>query len=152
MMSPAGGEHGRIAMRLGSLLEQHVRSNKLGTVYAAETGFLIAKNPDTVRAPDFAFVESEAVDRLEDVQGFLSVAPHLVGEVVSPNDTFTEIEAKTQAWLEAGVQAVLIVDPGTQSIQVYRREKQVNRYSGNDSCDLSDVVPAWQFELGEVFH
>ena len=59
MMSPAGHEHGRVAMRLGSQLEQHVRGHQLGTVYAAETGFLIAREPDTVRAPDVAFVSAQ---------------------------------------------------------------------------------------------
>jgi len=51
-MTPAGKKHGKVAIRIGGSLEQYVRSNNLGEVYAAETGFKISDNPDTVRAPD----------------------------------------------------------------------------------------------------
>jgi len=59
MMSPAGGRHGRVAVRLNKLLAIHVDDNALGATFAAETGFRIAVNPDTVRAPDGAFVRQE---------------------------------------------------------------------------------------------
>ena len=94
MMSPAGGRHGFVAMRIGALLEPHVRSRKLGRVCAAETGFLLSTDPDTVRAPDVAFVNAEAIGKIDDLNGYLPVAPDLAVEVVSPSDTSTEVEAK----------------------------------------------------------
>jgi Uma2 family endonuclease len=48
-MNPAGNVHGRIAVRVTWRLAQHVEENRLGTVYAAETGFRLASDPDTVR-------------------------------------------------------------------------------------------------------
>ena len=53
--------HGRIAMRISTPLAVFVCDNKLGEVYAAETGFLVGRNPDSVRAPDVAFVRAELV-------------------------------------------------------------------------------------------
>src|SRR4051794_34668142 len=80
-MPPAGGEHGIIALEIGSLLREFVRRHHLGFVFAAETGFKIASNPDTVRAPDVAFV---SLDRLkEPARGYLALAPDLAVEVVS---------------------------------------------------------------------
>ena len=89
-MTPAGFEHGRIAMRLGSLLEQHVRAHGLGVVCAAETGFLLSKDPDTVLAPDVAFVRQRHVEQLARVSGYADLAPDLVAEVISPSDRYTD--------------------------------------------------------------
>jgi len=62
-MSPAGDEHGRVGMELAIPLGAHVKKNKLGKLYLAETGFLIKTDPDTVRAPDIAFVRIERIEQ-----------------------------------------------------------------------------------------
>ena len=71
MMSPAGGRHRRVAHNLGLILGRHVRRAGLGAVYAAETGFLIARDPDTVRAPDVAFVSHPRLQQIGDDAGYV---------------------------------------------------------------------------------
>jgi Uma2 family endonuclease len=104
---PAGGEHGfvsgRAHFRLALFLEQHSAIG--GAVFAAETGFRLARDPDTVRAPDAAYVSAENLPRAR-VRGYPDLAPDLVVEVVSPNDTATEIQSKVGEWLRAGVSLV----------------------------------------------
>jgi Uma2 family endonuclease len=151
MMSPAGHEHGRIAMRLGSWLEQHVRPHRLGTVYAAETGFLIARDPDTVRAPDVAFVRQHRLKEMGEVRGYLPLAPDLVAEVVSPGDSFTEVEEKTLSWLSAGTRMVVVVDPGTRTVLVYRGADNIVALDQQAQLDADDVVPGWRLDIGELF-
>lgn len=151
MMSPAGGRHGRIAMRIGSLLEQHVRKNKLGEVFAAETGFLLDTDPDTVRAPDAAFVRFEVVEQLDSLDGYLPVAPDLAIEVVSPSDSSTDVEAKAQMWLERGSKLVLVVDPATSSIRCYRSRSEITVHFAGDTVDASHAVEGWKFEVADVF-
>lgn len=151
MMSPAGGRHGRVAMRIGSMLEQHVRSNSLGEVFAAETGFLLSTDPDTVRAPDAAFVSTSAFQRLKEIGGFLPVAPDLAVEVVSPNDSSSEVEEKANSWIGYGVKLVLVVDPENGSIRAYREQGSIRVYFAGDTVDASDVVASWQFAVDEVF-
>jgi Uma2 family endonuclease len=151
MMSPAGHEHGRVAMRLGSLLEQHVRRHQLGTVYAAETGFLIAREPDTVRAPDVAFVRAQRLAQLPDEDGYLPLAPDLVAEVVSPRDKFSEVEAKALAWLEAGTSLVLVVDPGTRTARVYRTKDNIAVLHEGETVSADDVVPGWEVAVADLF-
>lgn len=66
VMTPAGAEHGRVAATVGVLLGAHVRENESGVTFGAETGFVLARDPDTVRAPDAAFVSrdhAEAIGR-----------------------------------------------------------------------------------------
>ncbi len=78
MMSPAGGRHGKVALRLGAMLLDYVQAHDLGDVFAAETGFLLTRDPDTVRAPDVAFVKREHINTLDDLSGFVPLAPDLV--------------------------------------------------------------------------
>ena len=84
MMIPASFEHGRITMKLTGPILNHVGTHGLGAVVAAETGFLLAHDPDTVRAPDIAFVRGERLPELQ--RGFFPGAPDLAAEVLSPDD------------------------------------------------------------------
>src|SRR5437868_2758438 len=84
-MPPAGWEHGVRAMRFGARLMVYVETHGLGTVLAAETGFLVSRDPDTIRAPDAAYITREKVpERLP--SGWVTVVPDLVIEVISPGD------------------------------------------------------------------
>jgi Uma2 family endonuclease len=91
-MSPAGSEHGAVTLRLSTLLDQFVTDRGLGLAFGAETGFLIHRDPDTVRAPDLAFVGQERIPPESPPQGFWPGAPDLAVEVVSPGDVVREID------------------------------------------------------------
>lgn len=151
MMSPAGGKHGRIAQRINKLLANHVDENNLGVSFAAETGFLIETNPDTVRAPDGAFVKQDRWDQLDETEGFLELAPDLAIEVVSPSDSFSYIESKAQMWLESGTRAVVVVDPSDNSVRVYRNQSIIDVFRIGDNVDVSDVVSGWSFDVADLF-
>src|SRR5437870_3923435 len=104
-MSPAGGPHGRIAMNLSWRLARFVRERALGVVFAAETGFVLRRNPDTVRAPDVAFVASPR--SADETEGFFPGPPDLAVEVVSPSDSYGDVEETVFEWLTAGTKAVV---------------------------------------------
>ncbi|GIW02743.1 MAG: hypothetical protein KatS3mg058_4146 [Roseiflexus sp.] len=74
-VSPAGYQHGRLVMNVATLLDQFVRTHRLGTVCAAETGFLLHENPDTARAADVAFIRRERTLDARDVTGYWPGAP-----------------------------------------------------------------------------
>jgi Uma2 family endonuclease len=151
MMSPAGGRHGRIAMRIGSLLDVHVRHHRLGVVYAAETGFVLSRNPDTVRAPDVAFVQASRWEQLEDDAGFLPFAPDLAVEVISPTDTFSEVEEKAFDWLDGGARLVVIIDPAARRVHAYRAADEIVVLGEEGVLDASDVVSGWRLRLQDLF-
>lgn len=147
-MSPAGFEHGRIAMLVGISLGTWVRSNGLGEVTAAETGFILRRDPDTVRAPDIGFVRRE---RLVQTSGFFPGAPDLAIEVISPGDTYSEVEEKVSDWLRSGVKMVVIVDPAKKSASVHRSMTETRRLTIDGVIDGEDVVPGWRLEMRELF-
>jgi Uma2 family endonuclease len=150
MMSPAGGRHGRIALKLARRLGDYVEQQNLGETFAAETGFLLKQNPDTVRAPDVAFVSHARLGKRADYTGYLPVAPDLVAEVVSPNDSSSAVEKKALDWLAAGVVVVLVVDPQTKTIRAYRSTQEIRVYA--EGCiDLDDVMVGCELNVAELF-
>jgi len=151
VMSPAGGRHGVVTLRLGRHLGAHVDAHELGYVFAAETGFVLSRHPDTVRAPDVAFVRRERLPRIADVTGFVPVIPDLVAEVVSPTDTFSSVEEKTQCWLGSGVHVVLIVDAANHTVRICRGANTIEVLGETDELTLPDVLPGWRVKIAELF-
>jgi Uma2 family endonuclease len=150
-MSPAGDEHGRVGMELAIPLGAHVKKNKLGKLYLAETGFLIRTNPDTVRAPDVAFVRIERIKEDTGVKGYRIGAPDLAVEVVSPGDTVSEVEDKVAEWLEGGARMVWVVSPKLHTVTVYRSLNDIVTLTEKDKLDGADVVPGFQMDVAEIF-
>lgn len=150
-MAPASHEHGRIVVNITTPLDQHVRANNLGIVYAAETGFKIASDPDTVRAPDVAFVSRERLLRAGDVTGYWPGAPDLVVEVISPSDSYTEVEDKVVDWLEAGARMVVVVSPRKRVVTVYQSLSDLVILTENDTLDGGSVVPGWTMPVKSIF-
>ena len=150
-MTPAGHEHGEIALAIGSLLREFVRRHKLGKTYGAETGFILSHNPDTVRAPDAAFVSAERAAKQKRREGFFDGAPDLAVEVVSPEDTVEEVDAKVLEYLQSGTKLVWIVHPKTQTITAYRSLDKVRVLTANDTLDGDDVLPGFAVPVKEIF-
>jgi Uma2 family endonuclease len=144
-MSPAGADHGSVGAEIIASLVAHVKKHRLGKVYNSDTGFRISRDPDTIRAPDAAFVRAA---RAVATHRFFEGPPDVAFEVVSPNDRYTEIEEKTRDWLRAGVLAVVIVDPGAKSARVERRGGGA---PVAEVIEIEDVLPGWKLPLAELF-
>ena len=148
-MTPAGAEHGRVAWTVAGLLFAHARQTGTGVGFGAETGFVLAH--DTVRAPDTAFVSKQRADEVGRTNRFWPGAPDFAAEVVSPGDTFSEVEEKALMWLEAGTKIVLVLDPARQTASMYRAPAEVSVHTRHDTIDLGDAVPGWQVTVGDLF-
>lgn len=150
-MTPAGWVHGAIAGRLHIWLGSHVEQCDLGLVLAAETGFFLARDPDTVRAPDIAFLGKGRVQSLPVDEAFWPGVPDLAIEVVSPNDRSGEIDEKVKSWLDAGASMVWVVNPAWQTVTVYRSATQIVTLTENDDLLGEDVVDGFRCRVGDIF-
>ncbi len=146
-----GFEHGRVAARIGYLIERHVGQNDFGVVLAAKTGFTLARSPDTVRAPDVAFVRKDCIPPADQQHKFAELGPDLVVEVVSPNDRAAEIEEKVGEYLEAGVRLIWIAHPGTRTVQEYRPSTARRDCTSSDELDGYDVLPGFKCDVAAFF-
>jgi Uma2 family endonuclease len=126
-MPPTGGWHGRISMDLGTALNNYVKAHQAGMVLGAETGFLVSRpgDPDTVLAPDVAFVARDRLPNADDpmLSGYWRLVPDLVIEVASPTQYGPEMAEKAKQWLLAGAQLVWIVWPAAKRVDVWQQGK-----------------------------
>jgi Uma2 family endonuclease len=150
-MPPAGVEHGFVEGELFAVVREYVRSHELGFTFGAETGFRISRNPDTVRAPDVAFVAKGRLPGDRPPPTFPDLAPDVVAEVVSPSNTATEVREKVQEWLEAGVRLVWVVWPSNRSVTEYRSPAEVRELAGGDQLDGFDVLPGFTCPVRDIF-
>ena len=150
-MPPRGEEHGGLAAMFTTYLNSHVIANDLGRVFAAETGFLIATDPDTVRAPDVAFVSAERLRAVGAGTGYRRGAPDLAVEIVSPPDRYMEVEEKVASWLAHGTRMVVVVNPRQRSLAVHRSATTVRHLTIDDTLDGEDVVPGWTLPVRDLF-
>ena len=149
-MTPPGGRHGKIALRLGRYLQTHVDAHRLGEVMV-ESGFLLASQPDTVRGPDISFAAAERVPSEGLPEGFFPGAPDLAVEIVSPGDTDVEVQDKVMDYLTHGTRRVWVVRPRQRTVTVHRPDGTARLLQGKDVLDGEDVVPGFTFLLQELF-
>ena len=148
-MSPTGESHADLAGEIGHFLRLHVKEHGLGKVYP-EVGFLLSRNPDTVREPDVAYI---AKDRLPEARGpkYISIAPDLAVEVNSPNDAAGDVAAKVQMWLAHGTRAVWVVDPKSQTVTTYHPDGSARVVHHNETLTGGEVLPGFELPLHKLF-
>ena len=151
MLSPAGDEHGFVAANIAILLGPYVKRRRLGRVYGAETGFILRRNPDTVRAPDAAFVQTTRLRPPGERRGFFPGAPDFAAEVVSPDDSRREMHEKALGWIEAGARLVWVVWPDERQVTVYRPGCEPVMLDAGQTLDGADVVPGFTCGVAELF-
>jgi Uma2 family endonuclease len=150
MMSPSGYEHGVVAGRIHTRLAMFVEQRSLGIVTAAETGFHIGHDPDTVRAPDMGFIRADRVPRVR-TRGFFPGPPDLAVEVVSPSDRAGELLAKVRDWLAAGCHVVWVADPTSQTITVYCGSHEPAMLSNTDELTDDTILAGFRLPVADVF-
>ena len=150
MMSPSGSLHGLVVVRIAGPLYAFVQQHWLGVVLGAETGFRIGQNPDTVRAPDVAFISRDRWPS-PPPKGFFPGAPDLAVEVLSPDDRASAVLAKVQDWLDAGCQAIWIADPETGTMTVYRGRSAAEILRRGEQLTGGDLLPGFQLAVADVF-
>ena len=146
---PAGSRHGLVTMNLGAALAVYAKQTGAGGVYAAETGFKLASHPDTVRAPDIAFLARERLPPPA-TTGYPALAPDLAVEVLSPGDRPGEVLAKVADWLSAGTRLVWVVDPERRVARVYRHDGGEIIVPADGALDGDDVLPGFSCSLASI--
>jgi len=147
-MSPPGDLHGAVTMNLTLLLGMHVKANNLGVMRAAETGFKLESNPDTVLAPDIAFIARDRVGG--PVVGYRDGAPDLVVEVMSQWDSRPKAARKAALWLELGARSVWVVNPKQRTVDVWRADGEKKLFHEGDEL-VDDTVPGFRVKVSEIF-
>jgi len=154
---PAGYWHGSIAARvlarIAAFVEQdqaiRAAEHPLGDVLAAETGFTLERSPDTVRAPDVAFVAWHR--RPTSTAGFAALSPDLAVEVLSPTDRPGDVLGKVADYLNAGSSLVWVVDPDRRVVRVHRADGSTSTLREPECLEGEVVLPGFLQSLAGLF-
>ena len=143
-----GDTHGRVQVRMAYALEAWARG--AGAAVTAESGYILAEHPATLRGPDVAVVLRHQSTQGQP-GGWVRGAPDVVVEVLSPSDTSTDMQQKTLDYLGAGAMFVWIVDPRARTVTVYRADGSAQVLRESDWLDGEDVLTGFSVRLTEVF-
>lgn len=143
--------HGIIAGRIAIILGMFVLQNKLGEVLTAETGFKLFVNEKTVRVPDVAFLSNEKLAEVEDFSKFYNGTPDLAVEVISPSESYDEVQEKLEDYLAAGVKMVWIVRPKQKTVTVYHSIFDFKIYNEAEEITGETVLPDFKCKLNDIF-
>ena len=148
-MPPPSREHGEISVNVIRYLDAHVYQNKLGRLYTAETTFQVAER---IMKPDVAFVSTTQLtgNKTDKTKGF-PIPPNLAVEVVSPSDVQSRIAEKALAYLNAGTRLVWVLEPVSQTVTVYRSERDIETLTRDDTLTGEDVVSGFSCSVAHLF-
>jgi len=149
MMSPAGGQHGRICSNLTGLLYSYVKSSQAGHSFGAETGYVLTRNPDTMLAPDASFITADRADLI--TEKFIDGAPDLAVEVISPSQSQPNATEKAEQWLELGAQMIWLVWPRTKRVTVHAHGTEPKDYGPGETIRDIPFMPGFECPVDEVF-
>ena len=149
-MTPIGLRHGQIAVKIARKLSEFVEAGSLGIV-GVEIGFKLAFAPDTVRAPDIAFVSRKRFPEGTLPETFADFPPDLAVEVLSPSDTTSGMLRKVGEYFAGQVPLVWVVNPATETVAVYRSAQDVKVLSAGEELDGGVVLPGFSMKVADVF-
>lgn len=151
-VSPAGQKHGLVLARIIHLLVRHVDRRKLGRVLSGDTGYWVSRAPDSVRAPDAAFLSHATLEKAEKDDGtYFAVAPDLAVEVMSPRDTWVAVERKVREYLAAGSLAVWVVNPETETVLVFEPGTTARSLERKDRIEGGAALPGFKAKVRSFF-
>ena len=149
VVSPAGGRHGKVTVRLVVRLGGFVEAGKLGHVFDSSTGYILPGG--NRRAPDASFVARGRFPGEEVPRGFIELAPDLAVEVLSPGDDPRKVMDKVGEYLKSGVRLVWVIDPETRRAVCYRSLTAVHDVPTEGALAGEDVVPGFACPLASLF-
>lgn len=151
MMSPAGPLHGYLVIKIGAILNAYVEEKNLGMVFGEQTGFILTRHPDTVRAPDAAVVCEARLSSIDLGDGYFPGYPDLAVEILSPSNRPSTMPRKIDQYFSAGTRLVWVVNPRERSIVVHSLLHPQATLHEADSLDGEDVLPGFHYEIAQLF-
>lgn len=148
---PMGAESDKLALRIGSVLDQFCLRTKSGAVFGSQTGYRCFGNAKLVRKPDTSFVAAARLPDGKPPKGDFAIAPDIVVEVVSPNDTYEEVAVRVADFKSAGVRLIWVVSPETRTVLVRRADGTLSEVGEAGALSGEDVLPGFTCTVAELF-
>lgn len=149
-MGPTGDEHGGIELNIAAEILEFVREHNLGKVRVGEVGIYTGRDPDTIRAADVLFISHERYAQKRS-ESYLDIAPDLIVEILSPNDSLTDVTQKMREYFAIGVRLIWVVDPKARKVYAYRSLTDVREFNENDNLPGDEVLVGFAVKVAQLF-
>jgi Uma2 family endonuclease len=150
-MTPAGGAHGVVAAAIFRALDRFVEDNHLGMCFSHNTGFALPGVENTVRSPDAAFVRLDRLPVDGSDSGWITVAPDLVVEIISPNETPSQLKEKLRDYRATGTTLIWAIDPMTRTVVIHSSHAPDRVVSSDATLDGESVLPGFELPVRRLF-
>jgi Uma2 family endonuclease len=149
-MSPTGDAHGAFELNVGVELREFTRAQQIGKVRVGEVGIYIRRNPDTIRAADVIFISNERYAQ-KGRSTFLDVAPDLVVEIMSPTDSFADVQRKLLDYFSIGVRQIWVLLPDIRTVYAYSAPTELRAFGPDTTLTAPDVLPGFAVPVARLF-
>ena len=147
---PSGGWAQSVTMRVLLPLGNHVQAHDLGWVFPSEQGYLVARDPDRLLAPDASYVSRARLSGIP-ARGFLTLTPDFVVEVRSPTDQWEAVLEKCGIWIAHGAGVVWAVDPENRQVVVFRPGREPDLLIGRGAASAKPALPHFELQVEDLF-
>lgn len=149
---PMGAKSDEIGGLLLTQFNIFIRPKKLGRAYASQTGFqCFPKKPKLVRMPDASFVAAGRLPNDTSPDDYIKVAPDIAVEVISPNETYEEVEEKVAEYRSAGVKLIWVISPGSKTVLIRRPDGTCAEVDETGTLSGEGVLPGFACPVAELF-
>jgi len=145
-----GPEHEWLSRKVAYYLQRFLNEHRLGRLLGA-AGYILERDPDTVRGPDESFVSEERWAGKLDKRKYFEGAPDLAVEVASPDDSRRKLAEKARSYLAAGARLVWVFWPKRRTVDVYRPGSPPVTLTASDTLDGGDVLPGFTLPVARIF-
>ncbi len=146
-----GSRHGQVCNVVSRILGNHADGKDLGHILINHSGVITERGPDSVCGPDVCFYSYERVPKGPLPPGYLDVTPDLVFEVLSPEDRWRKVLAKVMEYLNAGVQAVVVLDPERRQIHLFVGDEPTRILTDQDDLELPGLLDEFRVPVRRFF-
>jgi Uma2 family endonuclease len=147
-----GAESDGVAVEIAAVIRDLVRAQRLGRVFGSSTGYrCFPDDPNRIRRPDASFIRQGRLPRDRVPRGYISIAPDLAVEVISPHDLYSEVDQKVREYLDARVELVWVFNPDARTVHVYRADGTSALLTAEHLLDGGNVLPGFRYRVGDLF-
>lgn len=149
-LTPPMPKHGRIVFAIARIVGRFIEDHDLGRWFG-EAGVITERDPDSVRAPDAAFISYARLPRDADDGRYSPVSPDIAFEVISPSDRWVDVLDKVAEYLRAGTLVVCVVVPSMRTVQLHRADGDPVTLNESDTFELQDILPGFRCHVADFF-
>ena len=128
--------------------------HRLGWVYSSGLTYrcfaTLEEDPNRIRRPDCSYIRAGRTTSDQFVSGHCEIVPDLVVEVVSPNDSYYDIQKRVHEFLTVGCPLVWVINPNSRMATIFRKDRRVVEIDETAEFDGEDVLPGFHCRLADV--